>query len=115
MRCKGELFGGKGDHDALLVSPTVCVSPFVIGIFAWCQVENMNGLDDSFPIWHFGKVRMSIHKTMPSRILNNKDEVKKNGKNTGFHWTSGRKERASFCVLWEDLRQEVIIDLVFVR
>lgn len=106
--------GGKGDHDALLVSPMVCVSPFVIGIFAWCHVENMNGLDDCFPIWHFGKVTMSIHKTLPLRILNNKDEVKKNGKNTGSRWTSERKERTSFCVLREDFRQEVIIDLVFV-
>lgn len=86
---------GKGDHDALSVSPMVCVSPFVIRMFAWCQVENVNGLDDRFPIWHFGKVRMSIHKTMPLRMLNSKDEVKKNGKNTASCCTSGRKEGRS--------------------
>lgn len=33
----------------------------------------------------WGKARMSIHKTVLLRMLSNKGEVKKNGKNTGSH------------------------------
>lgn len=46
-----------------------------------------------------GEVKTSIHKTMPLRILNDKDEVKNNGNNTGCCWTSERRERASFFVV----------------
>ena len=46
-----------------------------------------------------GAVKAPIHKMMPLKILNDKDEVKNNGKNTGFCWTSERRERASFFVV----------------
>lgn len=42
------------------------------------------------------KGRASVHRTMSLTILNNKDGVKKNGRNTGSCWTSERKERALF-------------------
>lgn len=42
-------------------------------------------------------MRRSVHKTIDSwRILSNKDEVKKSGRNTSSHWTSERKERELF-------------------
>lgn len=42
------------------------------------------------------KGRASVHRTMSLTILNNKDGVKKNGRNTGSCWASERKERALF-------------------
>lgn len=57
----------------------------------------MNGLDASLlssmafrnPLQ--GKVKMSIH-----RILNDKDEVKKNGKNTDFCWDFEKEGESKF-------------------
>lgn len=84
---------------------------------AWCQIENMNGIDDNllstmavrYTLW---KVKMPVHKTMSLRILNDKHEVK-NGKNTGSCWTSESKIERVSLLFWEDFRQEVIIDPTF--
>lgn len=85
---------------------------------AWCQIENMNGIDDNLlskmavrdALW---EVKVPVHKTMSLRILNDKHEVKKNGKNTGSCWTSERRIEQVSLLFWEDFRQEVIIDPTF--
>lgn len=57
----------------------------------------MNGLDASllsnvaFRNALQGKGKMSLH-----RLLNGKDEVKKNGKNTNFCWDFGKEGESKF-------------------
>lgn len=96
-------------YDTLLVSPMVCMSPLVlrvlpgarwktqISLMAICSPICLLGLhcDENEDVYIQNNVL---------RILNNKDEVKKNGKNTGSCWTSERKEGENVCVVLERLQ-----------
>lgn len=85
---------------------TLLISSMAHWNIAWCQIENMSGIDDNLlsktavrnALW---EVNMPVHKTMSLRILIDKDEAKKNGKNTGSCWTSERRIERVSLLFWK--------------